>query len=90
MNRRRHTVRLLGDYPNGLRFRVRAVRDRAVPAAFAEASGRPVVILPGIYESWHYPRPIAERLNADGHAVHVIPDLGLNRAPIPATPKLHA
>jgi alpha-beta hydrolase superfamily lysophospholipase len=44
-----------------------------------------VVILPGIYESWHYLRPIAERLNADGHPVYIIPALGLNRAPIPAT-----
>lgn len=85
MNRRQHAARLLGDYPNALRFRMRAVRDRAVPAAFAEGERRPVVILPGIYESWHYLRPIAERLNAAGHPVHVIPALGLNRAPIPAT-----
>jgi alpha-beta hydrolase superfamily lysophospholipase len=56
-----------------------------VPAAFSEGRLRPVVILPGIYESWHYLRPIAERLNARGHPVHVIPTLGLNRAPIPAT-----
>ena len=85
MNRRQHAARLLGDYPNALRFRVRAARDWAVPASFAAGSLRPVVILPGIYESWHYLRPIAERLNADGHPVHVIPTLGLNRAPIPAT-----
>jgi len=44
-----------------------------------------VVILPGIYETWHYLRPIAERLSAAGHPVHVIPSLGLNRAPIPTT-----
>jgi len=85
VNRRRHAAQLLGDYPNALRFRARAVRDRAVPAAFAQGSERPVVILPGIYESWHYLRPIAERLNTGGHPVHVIPALGLNRAPIPAT-----
>jgi pimeloyl-ACP methyl ester carboxylesterase len=91
MNRRQHAARLLGDYPNALRFRMRAVRDPAVPAAFAEGSLRPVVILPGIYESWHYLRPIAERLNAGGHPVHVIPGLGLNRAPIPATAaRVHA
>jgi pimeloyl-ACP methyl ester carboxylesterase len=85
MNRRQHAARLLGDYPNAVRFRMRAVRQRAVPAAFAEGERRPVVILPGIYESWHYLGPIAERLNGDGHPVHVIPALGLNRAPIPAT-----
>ncbi len=88
VSRRRHAARLLGDYPNALRFRMRAARDWAVPASFAEGPLRPVVILPGIYESWHYLRPIAERLNADGHPVHVIPTLGLNRAPIPATATL--
>lgn len=85
MKRRQHAARLLGDYPNALRFRIRAARDWAVPAAFSEGRLRPVVILPGIYESWHYLRPIAERLNGRGHPVHVIPALGLNRAPIPAT-----
>jgi pimeloyl-ACP methyl ester carboxylesterase len=85
VNRRTHAAQLLGDYPNALRFRVRAVRDRPVPAAFSAGERRPVVILPGIYESWHYLRPIAERLSAAGHPVHVIPTLGLNRASIPAT-----
>src|SRR6185503_6750491 len=85
VSRREHAARLLADYPNALRFRLDAVRARTVPSSFAEGRLRPVVILPGIYESWHYLRPIAERLNADGHPVHVIPALGLNRAPIPAT-----
>src|SRR3954453_21542116 len=88
LTRRRHAARLLGDYPNALRFRAHAVRYRAVPVAFADGSLRPVVILPGIYESWHYLGPIAERLNEAGHPVHVIPTLGLNRAPIPRTAEL--
>jgi len=91
VSRREHAARLLADYPNALRFRAHAVRDRAVPTAFAQGSERPVVILPGIYESWHYLRPVAERLNELGHPVHVIPALGLNRAPIPATAaRVHA
>ncbi|MEO6533202.1 MAG: alpha/beta hydrolase [Pseudolysinimonas sp.] len=88
LTRRQHAVRLLGDYPNALRIRMRAARDWAVPASFAAGRLRPVVILPGIYESWHYLRPIAEQLNAGGHPVHVISTLGLNRAPIPATAAL--
>ena len=83
--RRTHAVQLLGDYPNALRFRIRAARDWPVPASFGVGDRRPVVLLPGIYESWHYLRPIAERLNAEGHPVHVIAALGLNRAPIPVT-----
>jgi len=85
VNRRMHAAQLLGDYPNALRFRGRALRDRSVPTAFGAGERRPVLILPGIYESWHYLRPIAERLSAEGHPVHVIPALGLNRAPIPVT-----
>jgi len=91
VSRREHALRLLADYPNAIRFRVDAVRAWAVPPSFADGRLRPVVILPGIYESWHYLRPIAERLNTDGHPVHVIPALGLNRAPIPATAaRVHA
>ena len=88
VTRRQHATDLLADYPNALRFRAHAVRYRTVPASFAHGTLRPVVILPGIYESWHYLRPIAEALNEDGHPVHVIPTLGLNRAPIPRTAEL--
>lgn len=88
VSRREHAARLLADYPNALRFRAHAVRYRAAPTSFADGALRPVVILPGIYESWHYLRPIAERLNKGGHPVHVIPTLGLNRAPIPRTAQL--
>ncbi len=62
-----------------------ALRRWAVPEAFKLGTLRPVVILPGVYESWHYLRPLAERLNSVGHPVHVIETLGLNRASIPST-----
>ena len=85
MRPREHAILLAGDYPNALRFRWRALRNRRVPAAFSAGDGRPVLILPGIYETWHYLRPVAELLNADGHPVHVVPRHGLNGRPIPAT-----
>ncbi len=85
MTRREHAAQLLGDYPTALRFRWRAARAWSVPPEFQRGSGRPVVVLPGIYESWHYLRPIAEHLNAAGHPVHVLPRLGRNGRPIPAT-----
>lgn len=46
--------------------------------------GRPVVILPGIFESWHYLERIVAALSAAGHPVHIVDDLGLNGRPIPA------
>ncbi|WP_155855132.1 esterase/lipase family protein [Actinotalea ferrariae] len=41
-----------------------------------------VVLVPGVYESWHFLRPLARRLHAAGHAVHVLPTLGYNRRPV--------
>nr|WP_297429937.1 lipase [uncultured Actinotalea sp.] len=41
-----------------------------------------VVLVPGVYESWHFLRPLAHRLHAAGHAVHVLPALGYNRGPV--------
>jgi alpha-beta hydrolase superfamily lysophospholipase len=41
-----------------------------------------VVLVPGVYESWHFLRPLARRLHAAGHPVHVLPTLGYNRGPV--------
>jgi pimeloyl-ACP methyl ester carboxylesterase len=49
-----------------------------------------VVILPGVYETWHFLRPIADELNRRGHPVHVLHAMGINRDAIPATAALVA
>ncbi|TXK19777.1 triacylglycerol lipase [Homoserinibacter sp. GY 40078] len=79
----RNAAALVGDVPNALRFRARAARDWPVPARYAEGDGRPVLLLPGVYETWHYLRPIAEALHAAGHPVFTVPGLGINHRPIP-------
>jgi hypothetical protein len=61
-----------------------------VPAGYAAGTKRPVVILPGVYETWHFMRPIADELNRRGHPVHVMHAMGFNRDPIPATAALVA
>ncbi|WP_156252091.1 esterase/lipase family protein [Pseudactinotalea terrae] len=43
----------------------------------------PVVLLPGIFESWRFMEPLGVRLAEAGHPVHVV-DLGLNRRPVVA------
>jgi pimeloyl-ACP methyl ester carboxylesterase len=43
-----------------------------------------VVLIPGVYESWQFMRPLADLLHRNGHPVHVLPTLGYNRGPIPA------
>lgn len=65
-------------------------RRRTVPARYAHGSQRAVVILPGVYETWHFMRPIADELNRRGHPVHVMHSMGYNRDPIPATAQLVA
>lgn len=51
----------------------------AVPARYRTGAGAPVVLLPGIYETWLFMRPVAEALHAAGHPVHVVAGLGRNR-----------
>ncbi|MBO3084260.1 alpha/beta hydrolase [Cellulomonas sp. zg-ZUI188] len=46
--------------------------------------GPPVVLLPGVYESWHFLLPLARLLHRHGVRVHVLPELGINRRPVPA------
>jgi hypothetical protein len=76
---------LLADLPNGLRHRWGALREPGVPAAYGDGAASPVLLLPGVYESWHFLRPIADALNADGHPIHVVPSLARNARPIPWT-----
>ncbi|MDJ0358089.1 alpha/beta hydrolase [Paenarthrobacter sp. PH39-S1] len=44
----------------------------------------PVLLISGIYENWRFLRPVADRLHALGHPVHVVAGLGYNRGTIPA------
>ena len=60
-------------------------RRRVVPASYAVGTRRPVVILPGVYETWRFLRPIADELSRRGHPVHVMHSMGINRDAIPLT-----
>lgn len=42
----------------------------------------PVLLLPGVYETWQFLRPIADALHALGHPIHTLPDFGYNRGDI--------
>ena len=50
---------------------------------FVAGHRAPVLLLPGVYETWEFLRPVARRVNALGHPVHVVPDFGHNRGTIP-------
>lgn len=73
---------LLLDYAYVLRHQLRAAFDRGHPEALVRGAGpgAPILLLPGIYETWRFLRPAAGRLWRAGHPVHVITALGRNDA----------
>ncbi|MFC7406968.1 esterase/lipase family protein [Georgenia alba] len=78
------------DYAYALRHQARALLGPrtdpagllALPDAPATGHGAPVLLLPGIYETWRFLEPLARRLVAAGHPVHVVTTLGINRRPL--------
>ncbi len=52
---------------------------RPVPTGARDRS--PVVLLPGVYETWQLLAPVAAALARAGHPVHAVPALGYNRRP---------
>ncbi|GAA2087365.1 hypothetical protein GCM10009840_26600 [Pseudolysinimonas kribbensis] len=74
---------LLADYPHALRLRAAGPGAGRVPRDYPTGDGRPVVLIPGIYETWHFLRPMGDALHADGHPVHVLETIGRNGGPIP-------
>lgn len=61
------------------------VRRPALPVAVGGAAGTraPVVLLPGIYETWEFLGAVATALARAGHPVHAVPGLGHNARPVP-------
>lgn len=66
------------DYAFALRSIRRGLLRPELPAEFAQGELRPVVLLPGVLEDWTMMRPVAGRLSAAGHPIHVLPELGRN------------
>jgi hypothetical protein len=70
------------DYPNALRVRARSTHVR-VPRAWSAGDLRTVVLIPGVYETWHFLHAVGNALNERGHPVQVVRSLGYNIRPIP-------
>jgi triacylglycerol lipase len=43
----------------------------------------PVLLIPGVFESWRFLQPVARYLYQQGHPVHMLPDLGHNTGAVP-------
>lgn len=50
---------------------------------YRSGDGQPVVVVPGVYETWHFMRPLMDAVHDAGHPVHVLPVLRHNLRPVP-------
>ncbi|MEV0893975.1 alpha/beta fold hydrolase [Promicromonospora sp. NPDC050262] len=70
------------DYAWAVDRQLRSLLGRAaLPTGTGD--GAPVVLLPGIYETWEFLRPVATALARAGHPVHAVPALRHNARPVP-------
>lgn len=73
----------IADYAYAVVWQARAFFSRTDPGDFVSGEGRPIVVLPGVYETWRFLQPLITELHDRGHPVHVIAALGRNRWPVP-------
>ncbi|WP_440710632.1 esterase/lipase family protein [Herbiconiux sp. YIM B11900] len=78
------------DYAYALVWQVRALFDRADPREFESGDGTPLVVIPGVYETWRFLQPLITELHGRGHPVHVIGPLHWNNRPVPEAAALVA
>lgn len=70
------------DYAYALVWQARALVDRTDPDSFLSGDRLPIVVLPGVYETWQFLRPLIAAVHRRGHPVHVVPVLRSNRLPV--------
>jgi len=70
------------DYAYAGYWQARAFLSRSSAEAYAEGERAPLVILPGVYETWRFLEPLVARLNKRGHRVHVLETLERSQRPV--------
>jgi alpha-beta hydrolase superfamily lysophospholipase len=70
------------DYAYALVWQLRAFVDRTDADSFRSGAGAPIVVLPGVYETWRFLQPLIATLHERGHPVHVVDPLRDNRRPV--------
>jgi len=72
------------DYAYVLRVQAAALVHPNPPASYVQ--GRhglpPLVIIPGVYESWYLMKPLLDFLVAAGYPLHIVSGLGYNRGSV--------
>ncbi|TQJ31517.1 triacylglycerol lipase [Microbacterium sp. SLBN-146] len=70
------------DYAYAAVWQVRAFFDRTDAESFRSGGRTPVVVLPGVYETWKFLQPLVTAMYDRGHPVHVIALLHRNDRPV--------
>jgi len=70
------------DYAYAAFWQCRAVVDRTDAERYLTGTATPVVIVPGIYETWRFLQPLIQHIHGEGHPVHVISALQYNAMPV--------
>ncbi|GAA1002168.1 hypothetical protein GCM10009563_33250 [Subtercola frigoramans] len=70
------------DYVFAAYWQGRAIVGASHPEKFQTGHLNPVVIIPGIWETWAFMRPLVQRLHDAGHPVFVLTTLGRNGRPV--------
>jgi pimeloyl-ACP methyl ester carboxylesterase len=61
---------------------VAGMTSREDPRVFQSGTLRPCIAIPGVYETWHFMRPVIEALHEAGHPVFVVTELRHNSRPV--------
>jgi len=78
------------DYAYAVGRQLRSAVSRVRPDEFLGGTGRPVVVIPGIFEDWRFMLPLIRNLHEAGHPVHVVTVLQRNRLAVPQAADLIA
>ncbi|WP_291056606.1 alpha/beta hydrolase [Herbiconiux sp.] len=78
------------DYLYAVTWQLRALVDRTDPRYFETGTATPLVVIPGVYETWRFLHPLIAELHDRGHPVHVVGPLRWNNRPVPEAAALVA
>jgi pimeloyl-ACP methyl ester carboxylesterase len=71
------------DYAYAVAGQGRAFLDRTDASEFRDGPGVPIVVIPGVYETWRFLETLIRSLHDRGHPVHVVDPLHSNLDPVP-------
>ncbi len=55
---------------------------------FVEENKLPIILIPGVFGTWHFLKDIADPLSLNGHPVYILENLGHNLKEIPAAARI--